>query len=74
MEASAEELAEQLSTHGYKLTRQRRAVLAVITATEEHLSPAEIYRRAKADCPDIGLTTVYRTLELLDELGLVDKP
>lgn len=73
MEASAEELAEQLSTHGYKLTRQRRAVLAVITATEEHLSPAEIYRRAKADCPDIGLTTVYRTLDILAKLGLIKR-
>jgi len=65
------ELAEQLSTHGYKLTKQRLAVLAVIAKSGEHLSPAQIYERAKADCPQIGLTTVYRVLAILTRLGIV---
>ncbi len=65
------ELGEQLSAHGYKLTGQRRAVLAVIASSGERLSPAEVYEKAKAACPRIGLTTVYRTLDILVELGAV---
>ena len=73
MEASAKKLAEQLSAHGYKLTRQRRAILAVIASSEGHLNPAEVYERAKADCPQIGLTTVYRTLDILAKLGTIKR-
>ena len=67
------ELAEQLSAHSYKLTRQRRAVLAVVASSEERLSPAEVYERAKAACPEIGLTTVYRTLGILVKLGAIKR-
>lgn len=73
MEPSAKKLAEQLSAHGYKLTRQRRAILAVIASSEGHLTPAEVYERAKADCPQIGLTTVYRTLDILAKLGTIKR-
>jgi len=73
VEPNAEKLAEQLSAHGYKLTRQRRAVLAVIASSEGHLNPAEVYKRAKADCPQIGLTTVYRTLDILAKLGTIKR-
>jgi len=65
------ELAEQLSARGYKLTRQRRAVLEVIASSEERLNPAEVCEKAKAACPGIGLTTVYRTLDILVGLGVV---
>ncbi|MCD6553681.1 MAG: transcriptional repressor [Chloroflexi bacterium] len=71
MSTEAEEWGKQLRLAGYKLTRQRRAVLAVIAAGETHLSPAEVYDQARIACPDLGLTTVYRTLEILSELGLV---
>ena len=71
MKSSVAELAEQLSAHGYKLTRQRRAVLSVIAASEGHLNPAEVYEKAKANCPEIGLTTVYRTLDILARLGAI---
>ena len=64
-------LATQLSARGYKLTRQRRAVLRVIAACAGPLDPAGVYREAKATCPGIGLTTVYRTLEVLHGLGIV---
>jgi len=73
MKPGEAELAARLRAHGYKLTRQRRAVLGVLVKGTEHLSPAEVYERAKADCPQIGLTTVYRTLELLGSLGLIKR-
>ena len=56
---------------GYKLTPQRRAVLRTIALTRSHLSPADIYDRVKQQHPGIGLVTVYRTLEILAELGVI---
>jgi Fur family ferric uptake transcriptional regulator len=64
-------VTEQLAAHSFKLTRQRRAVLNVIAEADSRLSPAEVYDRAKRVCPDLGLATVYRTMELLDELGAI---
>ncbi|MEW6227024.1 MAG: transcriptional repressor [Bacillota bacterium] len=68
-----EKLAKQLSTSSYKLTRQRRAVLSVIASTDGHLNAAEVYEKAKSECPQIGLTTVYRTLDILVELGAIKR-
>ena len=51
---------------GYKATPQRTAVLRALIA-EQHQSLEEI----RARCPEVGLVTVYRTLDLLNELGIV---
>ncbi|MCR4402413.1 MAG: transcriptional repressor [Firmicutes bacterium] len=64
-----EMLQRQLKAHGLKLTRQRRAVLRVVTTTNGRLDAAKVCEDAKAECPEIGLTTVYRTLEILAEMG-----
>lgn len=56
-----------------KLTRARQAVLDILAVADRHLTPAEIYRQAKATYPHLGLTTVYRTLDLLVELGYVQR-
>lgn len=65
---------EQLREKGYKLTSQRQAVLDVLIEHEgEHLSTEEIYDYIKKGHPEIGLATVYRTLLLLDKMGLVYK-
>lgn len=69
-----EKLKEQLKEKGYKLTPQRRAVLDVIINNEgKHLSTEEIYDMVKEACPEIGLATVYRTLQLLEKMGVVYK-
>jgi Fur family ferric uptake transcriptional regulator len=67
------ELQKELSANGFKLTRQRRAVLSVISASGERLDPADVHAKAQLACPCIGLTTVYRTLEILSELGAVKR-
>ncbi|MBI4786813.1 MAG: transcriptional repressor [Chloroflexi bacterium] len=56
-----------------KLTRPRQVVLEIISQANHHLTPAEIYRQAKMKYPHLGLTTVYRTLDLLVELGYVQR-
>lgn len=62
-------LARALRRGGFKLTAPRRAVLQVLENSDNHLSPAEIFARARAIYPSLGLTTVYRTLDLLTAMG-----
>ncbi len=45
----------------------------VLEKSEEHLSAEDIYIRIHRDDPGVGLTTVYRTLDMLTSLGMVDK-
>jgi len=56
---------------GYKITTQRRTIINAIIDSREHLTPAEIYERIRREYRDIGLVTIYRTLEILAELGLI---
>jgi Fur family ferric uptake transcriptional regulator len=56
-----------------RLTRPRQVVLDIISQSDQHLTPAEIHRKAKARYPQIGLTTVYRTLDLLVALGYIQR-
>ncbi|HET7521700.1 MAG TPA: Fur family transcriptional regulator, partial [Bacillales bacterium] len=61
-------------SQSYKLTPQREATVRVLLENEEdHLSAEDVYLLVKDKAPEIGLATVYRTLELLSELKVVDK-
>ena len=60
-----------LRRQGYKITSQRRKILAAITSVNEHMTTAEIYDKVCQDDPSVGLVTIYRTLEILAELGLI---
>ncbi len=71
MQLDLDALNTQLSEQGYKLTRQRRAVVEVVTRAHTRFSAADILTKAQRTCPDLGLTTVYRTLEILEELGAI---
>jgi Fur family ferric uptake transcriptional regulator len=64
-------MAHSLRQEGYRLTQPRLAILRVLQDNNESLNPEEVYRQSKAICPSLGLVTVYRTLDLLAELGLV---
>jgi Fur family ferric uptake transcriptional regulator len=64
---------ETLSRAGHRITAPRRAVVAVLGAAESPLSPQQICARAHSLHPKLGLKTVYRTLALLDDLGLVQR-
>ena len=55
---------------GLKRTAQRDMILDVFLRTEKHLSSEDLYRLVKEDDPNVGHTTVYRTLKLLVEAGL----
>lgn len=66
-------LSEILHTSGRRLTRQRRLVLEVLESSQEHLDAESLHDRAKALQPNISLATVYRTLQILKEMGLVEE-
>ena len=60
-----------LSSAGLRMTRQRALILEIIR--RGHLDADEVYRQAKEKQPRFSLSTVYRTLRMLKEQGLVDE-
>ncbi len=68
-----ETLEEQCVKKGMRMTEQRRVIAQIIEAAEDHPDVEELYRRASAQDPRISLSTVYRTLNLFEEAGLVTK-
>ena len=64
---------EALRAAGHRVTRARLAVLQVLAEQDAGLSPQALYERGRAIYAPLGLVTVYRTLALLDELGLVSR-
>lgn len=74
MDNLMEVLKERLKEKGFKLTPQRRAILDIIFENQgKHLNTEEIYGLVKDKCPEIGLATVYRTLQLLEDMELVSR-
>ncbi len=59
--------------HGYRVTIPRQEILKVLSQTDEHLNAEDIYIKVHKAYPGIGLTTVYRTLELLVNMDIVFK-
>lgn len=74
MPDNQERFKQLLKENGLKVTNQRISILEVLQARpEEHLTAEEIYDDVRKKYPDIGLATVYRTIQLLSELNLIDK-
>jgi len=64
---------EELSLSGYRITRPRRVILDIIAASSRPVTPMEIFNLARSVMPNIGLVTVYRTVEKLEDLKLIDR-
>ncbi len=62
-----------IKEHGYRLTAPRRAVVDTLATSNHVLSPFEVFELARENYPRLGLVTVYRTLEKLEELGLIQR-
>jgi len=63
----------QLQESGYRLTEARRAVVEVIQKSKRALTPVQVFVRARKKYQELGLASVYRTLEKLEELALVQR-
>ena len=58
---------------GMRMTDQRRVVARVLSQSQDHPDVEELYRRASAVDPHISIATVYRTVRLFEEAGVVEK-
>jgi Fur family ferric uptake transcriptional regulator len=64
-------IEHELHKHGFKVTPQRRIIIDAIMDSHEHLTPAAIHERVQRENSSIGLVTIYRTIDVLAELGLI---
>ena len=64
---------ERLQANGYRLTAPRLAVVEVVAGSQYVLNPLEVYAMARKRYAGLGLVTVYRTIEKLEELGLLQR-
>ncbi len=62
-------IESRLKSSGYKMTPQRRAVIEAVAWSQDHLTPAAL--NDKLQDRRVGLVTIYRTLEILENLGLI---
>lgn len=71
---SAESRIEQLCVeHGLKMTGQRRVIARVLSEADDHPDVEELYRRALTLDSRISVATVYRTVRLLEEKGILER-
>src|SRR5437763_14298996 len=68
---SASELKAALRQHGLRMTPQRQLILDAVASMPGHLSADQVYQHVVRVFPDVNISTVYRTLEVLEELGVV---
>jgi Fur family ferric uptake transcriptional regulator len=65
------DVAAQLAEAGYRMTPQRMMILDAIESSNQHISAEEIHAQVVAKYPNVNISTVYRTLELLKKLDMV---
>ena len=62
---------KSLRQRGFRLTRQRLAVLKNLQVSHNYMTPAAIFEKVRDEVNDIGLVTIYRTLEMLNQAGYI---
>ncbi|MEQ9037369.1 MAG: Fur family transcriptional regulator [Silicimonas sp.] len=68
-----ETIIERCEAQGMRLTDQRRTIASVLEEADDHPDVEELYARASAVDPRISLATVYRTVKLFEESGILEK-
>ncbi len=66
-------IIERCEAKGLRMTEQRRTIAGVLEAADDHPDVEELYARASAADPNISLATVYRTVKLFEEAGILEK-
>jgi Fur family ferric uptake transcriptional regulator len=69
--AQFKDIGSRLSQKGYRMTPQRMMILEAIEGASGHISAEDIYQDIRKRYPGLNVSTVYRTLELLKEMGMV---
>jgi Fe2+/Zn2+ uptake regulation proteins len=66
-------IIERCEAKGLRMTGQRRIIATVLQESDDHPDVEELYARASAQDPNISLATVYRTVKLFEEAGILEK-
>jgi len=66
-------ITERCAAKGLRMTGQRRVIARVLEISDDHPDVEELHARAAARDPRISVATVYRTVKLLEESGIIDK-
>ncbi|MFN3208537.1 MAG: Fur family transcriptional regulator [Roseovarius sp.] len=68
-----ETIIDRCEAKGLRMTDQRRTIAAVLEESDDHPDVEELYARASGRDPKISIATVYRTVKLFEEAGILDK-
>ena len=68
-----ENLVSRIEAQGLRMTDQRRTIARVLAEAQDHPDVEEVHARAAALDPRISIATVYRTVKLFEEAGLLDR-
>lgn len=71
MDTQVEKIQAVLIQHGYRLTASRQAIIAALVGCQGHITAGGLVQQVRQNMPEVGRMTVYRTLDLLCELGIV---
>ena len=71
--ADRDPILTRCESHGLRMTEQRRIIAGVLDSSLDHPDVEELYARASARDPRISLATVYRTVKLFEESGILEK-
>ncbi len=71
MDTSKQTIEEQCAAKGMRMTEQRRVIARVIEGADDHPDVEELYRRASEIDDRISISTVYRTVKLLEDAGII---
>ena len=66
-------ILERCEARGLRMTEQRRTIATVLESSDDHPDVDELYARASAVDPGISIATVYRTVKLFEEAGILEK-
>jgi Fur family ferric uptake transcriptional regulator len=66
-----QDVLDLLRSRGLRMTPQRRAIVSEVMRTQGHIAPAAIARTIEGEMPGVNPSTVYRTLALLEEVGVL---
>jgi len=65
-------IEEKCTKHGLRMTEQRKVIAKVLSEADDHPDAEELYRRASAIDSKISLATIYRTVRLLSDAGIIE--
>ncbi len=70
---TAETIIERCEAQGMRMTGQRRIVARVLENSDDHPDVEQVFARATAEDPNISIATVYRTVKLFEEAGILER-